>query len=769
MSNFKTSSRIIEHVVEMSLAVAFSFEHTTVTTEHVLLGIMQNSILRRFMAASNVQVNELLTDVIDYVDQNSHLLKNPTQQLGGEGYLTGQLTSELIVLFKNLENYAKSENREVDLSDVLLGLLNLRETYTSYFMTKYGITEDIILQLRKGLSMASQSLSAVNDIKSSQGRGPKQSALETHCENVNEKVKNGLSDPLVGRSNEILTIAHTFCKRKKCNVILVGDPGVGKSMIIEGLAQRINSGDVPEPLKNKIIYSLDVGQLVAGAKYRGDYEDKITDILEELSSRKDAILFIDEAQTMDAGDGKGQMGLGLSSMIKPYLSRGAVKVAAATTWEGFRQTFEKDTALMRRFRVVGVSEPSKVETVEILKGVRSSMESFHTATITDSGIEAAVELTGKYQPEKRFPDKAIDIIDSACARIKVAVDGSNVIDRASIIREITDMTGILIKTETTDEGAAKRVLELASRLKTVVIHQDKAIDTVAKSIIVSQAGLKEDKKPIGSFLFVGPSGVGKTFLAQELAADLNMTFIRFNMSEFMEKHAVAKLIGAPPGYVGFGDGKSGEGLLINELTRKPNSVVLFDEVEKAHPDIFNIFLQLFDDGEVSGSGKTADAKNCILIMSSNLGSKELKKKLSGFRTEKTGKSETSKAVDNFFLTELRGRLTATVEFDELDDLSYRRIIVDRINDITKMLNNRDVRVVATETLVSHILELNKDSGYGARNIAGIVKDIINYPLSVKLLSCEINNGSNVSLDWVNEELIIDQKLIKVPVEAPIEK
>jgi ATP-dependent Clp protease ATP-binding subunit ClpA len=775
MAKFSPTSRIISHVIDMSFGIAISIEHTTVTTEHVLLGIMQSSILRKFMTASGVQVNELLTDVIEYVTSNSHLLKNQVEQELGEGYFTGELTAELTTLFKALEDYAKSEKREVVLPDVLLGLLNLRDTYTSYFMTKYGITEDIILQLRKGLTMASQDISfisAVNDMKSGRSSkgGTTASALEEYCENLNEKMKNGSPDPLIGRSKEILTIAHTFCKRKKCNVILVGDPGVGKSMIMEGLAQRINDGKVPEPLKNKVIYSLDVGQLVAGAKFRGEYEDKIKGILAELTERTDAILFIDEAQNIDAGDGKGQMGVGLSSMIKPYLSRGAIKVAAATTWEGFRQTFEKDSALMRRFRVIGVGEPSPVETIEILKGLRPSMEAFHSVDIKDSAVEAAVELTVKYQKDKHLPDKAIDILDSACARKKVVDGETNVIDRSSINREVIEVTGIPIKSEETSETEAKRVLELNTRLKNLIFHQDKAIDTVSQSLIISHAGLKDPKKPIGSFLFVGPSGSGKTFLSEELARDLDMDFIRFNMSEYMEKHSIAKLIGAPPGYIGYSDGGSGEGLLITELKRKPNSVVLFDEVEKAHPDIYNIFLQLFDEGQVTGgNGKTADSKNCIFVMTSNLGTKAAQRTPTGFGGEKTGKGEVDKAVEEFFLTELRGRLTAVVKFDELDELSFRRIIVERINDIAKMLTNRNLRVVASETLISHILKLNKDSAFGARNIAGIVKDLINYQLSLKLLSGQIVDDSSVTLDWADNALVIDQKLIKVPVEAPIEK
>ncbi len=767
MAKINPTSQLITHIIEMSFGVAIGLEHTIVTTEHVLLGMLQSSILRRYLSLSGVAVNELSTDVVEYLTKNSYLLKSQLDVINEPNMFTGQLTAELTSLFKNLEDFAKAEKREVDIADIFLGLLMLQETYASYFMSKYGITKDIILSLRKGLNMATDATSSVHGLHSSPNTG--NSALTEYCDNLNEKMKT-TNEPLIGRTKEIHTIAHTLCKRKKCNVLLIGDPGVGKSMIVEGLAQRINAGEVPEPLKNKIIFSLDVGRLMAGAKYRGDYEEKVTGILDELSNRPDTILFIDEAQTIDAGDGKGQMGLGLSSMIKPYLSRGAIKLIAATTWEGLRQTFERDNALMRRFRVVSVSEPSQEETIEILKGIRSSNEQFHGVKITDDAIKAAVELSGKYQPEKRFPDKAIDLLDSACARTKVEVSDNKIVDRSNVIYEITDVTGITIKSENTESNNAKQILDLATRLKSIVFHQDKAIDTVSQSLIISQAGLKDPKKPIGIFLLVGPSGVGKTYLAQEVAADLNMNFIKFNMSEYMEKHSVSKLIGAPPGYIGFGDGSTGEGLLINELIRKPNSVVLFDEVEKAHPDIFNIFLQLFDNGEVTGgTGKTANAKNCIFMMTSNLGTKEGIKTPTGFGSEKTGKSASKKAVDDFFLTELRGRMSAIVEFLDLDELSYRRIIAEKISELSNMLMGRNLRLVASETLITHILQLNKNSEYGARMIAGIVSDIIKFPLSVKLLDGTINNDSTIMLDWLDNNLTIEQKLVKVPVEEHIEK
>ena len=761
MAKATFSSPLLTQIVELSFSLAINLEQTTITTEHILFAVLQISAIRRYFTSQGIDAGLLSKDIIEYIKTNSKFLKNQLPTVDPQ-IMTGQLTAEVTQYLENIFNFAKSEKRDVDIADVLLGLLYLRDTYASYFMTKYGITEDMILELKNGIPLGKSTGNNLSNISAG--------ALDEHCINVNEKVKNSPSDPLIGREKEIFTIAHTLSKRKKCNALLVGDPGVGKTMIVEGLAQKINDGIVPLTLKDKIIYSIDIGSLVAGSKYRGDYEEKIKDILAEVANRPEVILYIDEAEKMDAGEGKGQMGLGLTSMLKPYLSRGQIKILASTTWEGYRNTFEKDTALMRRFRIVTVPEPTAAETVLILNGCRKSTEEFHNVTIEDSAINTAVELTIKYQPEKRLPDKAIDIIDSACARTKVIEGESTIINRASIIREITETTGIKVKTETNDENDAKKILDLASRLKTIVFHQDSAVDIVSKSLIVSQAGLKDPKKPIGSYLFVGPSGVGKTMLAQEIAADLNMGFIRFDMSGFMEKHSISRLIGSPPGYVGFGDGSTGEGELVNELIKCPNSVVLFDEVEKAHPEVFNICLQLLDNGEIKGTtGKTASSKNCIIIMTSNLGTGEANKDQLGFNKEKTGKSESSKAIDKFFLTELRGRLTAIVDFKNLDDISYRRIVVERINDIANLVPARNLKIIATEQLITHILELNNSKQFGAREIAKIVKDIISYPLGIRLLEGKIENGSTITLDWKDEKLDINASLATVPIEDAIEK
>lgn len=741
------TERLLKAAMKDGCVSAVALKHTAVTSEHLLLGILQRPEIKAKFGNFNISAGSISNEITMKLVNMGHFLKEDTPNLNPHVF-NGKITHSAKVLLDECKTKADEANKSLSLYDILRAMINDDKSWGSYFLRKHGLTYDMITEIEQKTTADAAD-----------------APFAKYCVNLNERMKDS-TDPIIGRTKELFSIAHTLSKKKKCNVLMVGDPGIGKTMVAEGLAQRIISGDVPDTLKDKVVYSLDIGSVLAGCKYRGDFEEKIRAILDELIASKVAILFIDEAHTMDAGESKGSGGLGFSSMLKPELARGTIKVIATTTWEGYRQTFEKDHALMRRFRVLQVGEPSLAETLEILEGIRSSMEAFHKVKISHGALQTAVDLTVKYQKDKRLPDKAIDIIDSACARNRVIDMPVEEIGRAEIVREVSDVIGMPIKSEEEHTENTQDILNAADEFKKVVYNQEPAIDRVSKSLIIAQSGLKDPNKPIAGFLFMGKSGVGKTMLARQIAKKMGMGLIKFDMSEFQEKHSVARLIGAPPGYVGYGDGGSGEGELINAILKNPNSVLLLDEVEKAHPDIFTVLLQILEDGEASGStGKKGDFRNAIVIMSSNLGTGA--KKALGFNTgSKSGKSASDKAVADFFLTEVRGRIKANgaiIEFNDLDEVSYRRIVVEDIQNLAALVSNRKLKIVPGENLVSHILELNKDSEYGARNIASLVGDIIKFPLATALLKGTISNNSTVNLDWVAGELRISQEIHNLEV------
>ena len=756
------SASILAQLIETSIVLAQDLDQTTITSEHILYTVLQHQYIENILSSAGVNVDALSTEVLEYLhEQTEHLNYQFPEASSNPKIMTAQVTANLRDLLAAVQHEADVARQPVTLPLVLKSMLKLPDSYASYFLKKHGVTAEILVAAPTDPFLDGEQSKKVSK-KDAKG------VLEQFCTNLNARAKEGKMDVLVGRETELLTIAHTLSKKKKCNVILVGDPGTGKTQLVEGLAQKIVSGDVPKVLQNKIVYSLEVGNVLAGCRYRGEFEEKIKMILAALTASDNAILFIDEAHTMNAGEGSNHSGLGFSSMLKPELSRGNIKVIASTTWDEYRKTFEKDTALMRRFRVQAIKEPSSAETVLILQGLRKGMQEFHKCQILDSALNAAVEYTVKYQSDKHLPDKAIDIVDSACARARITDADSPVIDRASIATEITDITGIPVKSE--DDKDNMQILHIGEELKQHVFQQDAAINKVAENLIVSYGGLKDPNRPIGSFVFTGPSGCGKTYLAKKIAEKMGMTMLKYDMSEFQEKHTVARFIGAPPGYAGYGDGGVGEGQLINDIIRNPNSVILLDEIEKAHPDVFSILLQALDEGKVTGStGKIADLRNCIVIMCSNLGQKEAAKIELGFAPTKTGQTAQTKAVNNFFLTEVRGRLSAIIEFEALNDLSYRRIVVERISEMSSLIQNRNIKFTATEALINHILELNTRTQYGAREIANIVSSTIKYPLSVSLLKGTIDNNSSVTLDWQDNKLEILPEKVKLitTVEMPI--
>jgi ATP-dependent Clp protease ATP-binding subunit ClpA len=551
-----------------------------------------------------------------------------------------------------------------------------------------------------------------------------------------------------------------MARRNKSNVLIVGDPGVGKTAIVEGLARRIakNKADIPDYLKDHIVFSLDISSMLAGSKFRGDFEERLKLVLNALDQKGKTILFIDEAHMMVGAGSTGSGGMDLANMIKPVLTKSNVKVIASTTWEEYRKFFEKDRALMRRFQRLQVGEPTAEVAVKILKGVKQYYETFHGCTITDEACEDAVEYSQKFIADKKLPDKAIDIIDSACARLRLNQIKDGRIDHEEIIKEISKVTGISI--EQLSQKQAVNLKTLEEKMKMQVFGQDDALNQVIDKILVSRAGLKSLNKPVGSFLFLGPTGCGKTETARQLAATLGVQLLRFDMSEYQEKHSIAKLIGSPPGYVGYEDSQMGGGILINEIEKNPHAVVLFDEVEKAHRDVSNMLLQVMDYGSVTGSnGKKADCRNIVLILTSNLGAEEMERASLGFG--ESDRTEDDDAMKRFFAPEFRNRLDAIVKFKKLSKDTMKFIVKKFLLELNTMTIEKRVEVNASEEALAYLIDKGFDDKMGARPLARIIDDEIKKPLSRMILFGDLQEGGRVEVTVKDDKLIIDYKKSQV--------
>jgi ATP-dependent Clp protease ATP-binding subunit ClpA len=735
----------IDHIVAEATELAKNLSHEYVTLEHVFLSMIRFEPFKDLLMQFGSDVNSLDADLEAYLLQATNLIvteQEPKKTHALERVFNRAFTQ---VLF--------SARTHIELMDLFLSIHAESNSYAHYFMVKYGLDRAKLVELynKNYKSDARKSIATAS-------RADK--VLDHYCDNLNKQATEGKIDPVIGRAEELNDIIEILARRNKSNVLMVGDPGVGKTAIAEGLALSIVTKTVPAYLHDYTVYNLDIGSLLAGSKYRGDFEEKIQEILSALNVKGKTILFIDEAHQMRGAGAGSQSSVDLANMIKPALSKGKIKVIASTTWEEYTQSFEKDRALMRRFQRVTIDEPTPEIAKEILYGLRFNFEEFHGGTIHDDAIEAAVDLSVRYQTDKKLPDKAIDLIDACCAknRIKHTVWS---IGKRDIVNAISRITKIPVDQIGVQQGTDSAGVDyLEHKIKDRLYGQDRAVDTVLEKIYVSKAGLKSINKPIGNFLFLGPTGTGKTELAKLLSETLGMKLLRYDMSEYQERHTVAKLIGAPPGYVGYDDGNLGGGLLISDIERNPNCIILMDEIEKAHPDVSNVLLQMMDEGSVTSSnGKKADCRNAIIILTSNLGAADNDRNTIGFTTALEREGEDDKAVKDFFKPEFRNRLDGVVKFKKLDQLSMRKIVNKFINELNELLLDKQLRVRLTEQAVDELVANGFDPKMGARPLQRKINESIKVPLSKKILFENIIAGATIVVDYA------DNKFTFQPVAA----
>tara|TARA_Y100000114_G_scaffold102846_2_gene95971 strand:- start:1211 stop:3550 length:2340 start_codon:yes stop_codon:yes gene_type:complete len=737
----------LENIFENAVKEAEKRRHEYVTIEHVLLALIKDETIGTTLTEFKIVVGALIKDVEDYLDTKCKDIVSK-----GKEPMTPRKTASLERLMNRAFTQALFQGRQdVSSIDILISIFAEKKSYAAFFLKKHQVNKQDLIDMVSTETILDEGMAALGSAAQPQGEQklrPNQAdrILKSYCENLNQKYFDKKIDPVIGREDETEQLKQILARRNKNNVLIVGDPGVGKTAVVEGLARRIakNKNDVPEYIKNHIVWSLDINSLLAGSKFRGDFEERLKLIVNALDQKGKSILFIDEAHMMVGAGATGQgNSMDMANVIKPALLKGSIKVIASTTWEEYRKYFEKDRALMRRFQRLQVGEPSNETAVKILKGVKHYYEKFHNCTITEEACEDAVEYSAKFIADKKLPDKAIDVMDVACARLRLKGITDGKIDHEEIIHEISNMTGISI--EQLSQKQASNLKTLEEKMKLQVFGQDTAINTVIDKILVARAGLKNLNKPVGSFLFLGPTGCGKTETAKQLAKTLGVELLRFDMSEYQEKHSIAKLIGSPPGYVGFEDANMGGGMFVNEVEKNPHAVVLFDEVEKAHRDVTNMLLQVMDYGTVTGSnGKKADCRNIILILTSNLGAEENERNNIGFGSfERTGEDDV--AMKKFFPPEFRNRLDAIVKFNKLAKETMKSIVKKFLQELNAMTIEKAVEVNATDPAIDFLITKGFDAKLGARPLQRVIDEEIKKPLSRMILFGELQEGGMVEV------------------------
>ncbi len=739
-------SQSLEQALHRALEYANERSHEYATLEHLLLALLDDSDAAGVMRACNVDIEKIRRRVTEFLDEelDMHVSKNTVE--------AAPTTAFQRVIHRAVVHVQSSSREEVTGAQVLVALFAERESHAAFFLQEQEMTRfDAVQYISHGIAKRPgmnepRQVRGVDEEGGTEGgatgdKKPGADALNTYCVNLNKKARDGKIDPLIGRLPEVLRTIQVLCRRQKNNPLFVGDPGVGKTAIAEGLARKIIRGEVPEVLRDATIFSLDMGALLAGTRYRGDFEERLKAVMKEVEAYPGAILFIDEIHTVIGAGATSGGAMDASNLLKPALQSGAVRCIGSTTYKEYRQHFEKDRALVRRFQKIDVKEPTVEDTIEILKGLKPYFENFHKLKYTRGAIKAAVELSAKYIHDRKLPDKAIDVIDETGASQMLVEEGKRKKKIGVQEIEATIATMARIPPKTVSKSDAEVMSNLEKDLKRVVFGQDKAIEALSSAIKLARAGLREPEKPIGSYLFSGPTGVGKTEVAKQLANLMGIELLRFDMSEYMEKHTVSRLIGAPPGYVGFDQG----GLLTDGIDQHPHSVLLLDEIEKAHPDLFNILLQVMDHGKLTDhNGKQVDFRNVILIMTTNAGASDMAKAAIGFNRSKREGDDTE-AINRLFTPEFRNRLDAVVAFSGLPEDVITKVVEKFVFQLEAQLADRGVTIELGEGATKWLVTKGYDEKFGARPMSRVIQEYIKKPLAEELLFGKLEHGGIVKI------------------------
>ena len=761
-------SNSLEANIHKALTLANNRKHELATLEHLLLALLTEVDAARVLNACDVNIDKLETSILNYLDSE---LENLVAEV--EGAEAVPTTGFQRVIQRAAIHVQSSGRSEVTGANVLVAIFAERESHAAFFLQEQDMTRyDAVNFIAHGVAKNPKFVENRPLSGTEQSQEPreekseeKESALQKYCVNLNNKSEQGEIDPLIGREHEVERCVQILCRRRKNNPILVGDPGVGKTAIAEGLARKIINGEVPRVLNQTTIYSLDLGALLAGTRYRGDFEERLKAVMKELESKDNAILFIDEIHTIIGAGATSGGAMDASNLLKPSLQSGKLKCMGSTTYKEFKQHFEKDRALARRFQKIDVSEPSIDDSIKILNGLKPYFEEHHAIRFTNEAIKTAVDLSARYIHDRKLPDKAIDVIDEAGAAQMLLSESKK---RKTIgVKEIEDVIAKIarIPPKNVSKNDTQVLRDLEKSLKRVVFGQNMAIESLSSAIKLSRAGLREPEKPIGNYLFAGPTGVGKTEVAKQLADTLGIELLRFDMSEYMEKHAISRLIGAPPGYVGFDQG----GMLTDKVDQHPFCVLLLDEIEKAHPDVFNILLQVMDHGKLTDhNGRTVDFRNVILIMTSNAGAVEQAKEAIGFgRSKREG--EDTVAIEKIFNPEFRNRLDAVISFDNLPMETIIQVVDKFILQLEAQLMDRNVTIELTKPAAEWIANKGYDTKMGARPLSRVIQEHIKKPLAEDLLFGKLAKGGVVKVlvkDGKLELIIQSHEKIKLESKRP---